>query len=71
MEPITILDLEAALDHVSSNCLLVHDWRVGQPCRVGVPRALAETFTRRVDWREIADLVGRACSPELAVGLVR
>lgn len=28
MEPITILDLEAALDHVSSGGLLVNDWRV-------------------------------------------
>jgi hypothetical protein len=71
MEPITILDLEAALDHVSSEGLLVHDWRVEQLRRVGVPRALAETFAERVDWREITALVRRGCPPELALEIVR
>jgi hypothetical protein len=71
MDPITIFDLEAALDHVSSDGLLVHDWRVEQLRRVGVPRALAENFAGQVDWREIAELVRRGCPPELAVEIVR
>jgi hypothetical protein len=71
MEQITVLDLEAALDRVSSDGLLVHDWRVEQLGRVGVPRELAETVAGRVDWREIADLVRRGCPPELAVEIVR
>jgi hypothetical protein len=71
MDPITMLDLEAALDHVSSDELLVHDWRVEQLRRAGVPRDLAATVADRLDWREIADLVQRGCPPELAVEIVR
>jgi hypothetical protein len=71
MEPITIFDLEEALDHVSSDGLLVHDWRVKQLRRLGVPRTLAETFAERIDWREIGGLVERGCPPELAVEIVR
>jgi hypothetical protein len=71
MEPTTILDLETALDQVSSGGLLVHDWRVEQLCRAGVPRAIADAVAGTVDWREIADLVQRGCPPELAVEIVR
>ena len=71
MEPITIFDLEDALDDVSSDALLIHDWQVEQLRRLGVPRVLAEIFAGRVDWHEIADLVERGCAPELALEIVR
>jgi hypothetical protein len=71
MEPITILELEAALDDVSSDGLLVHDWQVEQLRSVGVPSELAESLAGRVDWRVVADLVRRGCPPELAVEIVR
>jgi hypothetical protein len=71
MEPITILDLEAALDQVSTDGLLVHDWRADQLCRVGVPRGLAETVAGRDDWREIARVIRHGCPPALAVEIVR
>jgi hypothetical protein len=71
MEPISILDLEAALDDVESRELLVHDWRVEQLRRLGVPHEQAEAFAGRVDWHEIADLVERGCPPDLALEIVR
>jgi hypothetical protein len=36
-----------------------------------VPRILAETFAGRVDWQEIAELVARGCTPELALEIAR
>jgi hypothetical protein len=71
MEPITIFDLEDALDDVSHDALLIHDWQVEQLRRLGVPRVLAEIFAGRVDWHEIAGLVKRGCAPELALEIVR
>jgi hypothetical protein len=71
MEPITIFDLEDALDDVSHDALLIHDWQVEQLRRLGLPLALAVTFAGRVDWHEIAGLVERGCAPELALEIVR
>jgi uncharacterized protein YbaR (Trm112 family) len=35
--------------------LLVHDWRVTYPTRLGIPGLLAESVASRVDWHDIAD----------------
>jgi hypothetical protein len=51
--------------------LLVHEWRAEQLRRLGVRRTFAEAFAGIVDWHEIADLVARGCSPELALEIVR
>src|SRR2546423_13061134 len=40
MEPITIFDLEDALDDVDSAAFRIHDWQVEQLCRLGMPRGL-------------------------------
>jgi hypothetical protein len=50
---------------------LVHDWRVTQLRRLGVPDALAEVDADYADWHQVARLVQRGCSPQLAVRLVR
>jgi hypothetical protein len=71
MEPITIFDLEDALDDVGSDALLIRNWQVEQLRRLGLPRVLAEIFAGRVDWHEIAGLVKRGCAPELALEIVR
>ena len=71
MEPTTIFDLEDALDDVDSDAFRIHDWQVEQLCRLGMPRGLAETYAGRVDWHDIAGLVERGCSPELALEIVR
>ena len=51
--------------------LLVHEWRVRQLTRLGIPGLLAEGAASRVNWREIARLVQRGCPPLLALRIVR
>ena len=48
----------------------VHDWRVEQLQRVGVPAAHAALFADRVDWHAVAALVARGCPPALALRIV-
>jgi len=45
----------------------VHDWRVSQPTRLGIPVPLAEVYADRIDWHQIARLVQRGCLPRLAL----
>jgi len=49
----------------------VRAWRVQQLARLGLPWALAEVFADEVDWHSLAELVGRGCSPLLALEIVR
>jgi hypothetical protein len=51
--------------------VLVHEWRAAQLMRLGISRLIAEGFASRVDWHEIAALVERGCSPDLALDIVR
>ena len=46
---------------------LVHDWRVSQLTRLGIPGSLAEVYADRIDWHQIARLVQRGCPPRLAL----
>jgi hypothetical protein len=50
--------------------ILVHEWRAEQLQRLGLSRLLAEGFARRVDWHDLAGLVARGCSPELALAIL-
>jgi hypothetical protein len=45
----------------------VHDWRVSQLTRLGIPAVLAEIYADRIDWHQIARLVRRGCPPRLAL----
>jgi hypothetical protein len=49
----------------------VHQWRVTQLARLGIPRPLADVAAYHVDWHEIAALVQRGCAPRLALRIVR
>ena len=48
----------------------VHVWRVRQLERLGISAPLAEIFADRIDWHQIAVLVGRGCPPRLALRIV-
>jgi hypothetical protein len=50
---------------------VVHEWRVTQLKRLGIPWPLAEAEADHVDWHQIARLVQRGCSPRLALRIVR
>jgi hypothetical protein len=45
----------------------VHDWRVAQLQRLGVPEPLAEVYADRLDWHQVARLVLRGCPPRIAL----
>ena len=49
----------------------VHNWRVSQLRRLGIPGSLAEIYADRIDWHQIARLVQRGCPPRLALRIVR
>jgi hypothetical protein len=51
--------------------LLVHDWRVSQLTRLGIPGALAEVHADHVDWHQIAHLVQHGCPVRLAIRIAR
>jgi hypothetical protein len=49
----------------------VHEWRAEQLEILGLSRVVAETFASRVDWHQVAELVKRGCSAELALEILR
>jgi hypothetical protein len=49
----------------------VNAWRTEQLRRLGFSSALADVCAGLVDWHEIADLIKRGCSPQLALDIVR
>ena len=50
--------------------ILVHEWQAEQLQRVGLSRLMAEGFAGRIDWHDLAGLVARGCSPELALDIL-
>jgi hypothetical protein len=56
---------------ISRDDMRVHNWRVSQLTRLGVPEPLAEIYADRIDWHQIARLVRRGCPPHLALRIVR
>jgi hypothetical protein len=70
MEPILISDSEL-VEETTDEELQIHAWRAEQLRRLGLPRILAETFAGLVDWHEVAALVARGCSPQLALEIAR
>jgi hypothetical protein len=49
----------------------VNAWRAEQLQRLGLSPTLAEVFAGLVDWHQIAKLVERGCSAQLALEIVR
>lgn len=50
---------------------LVHEWRVTQLTRLGIPGPVADAAADHVDWHQVASLVRRGCPPQLALRIVR
>jgi hypothetical protein len=67
MEPAQTRPRHEAID----DDLLVHEWRVTQLTRLGIPWSLAQAVADHVDWHQIAKLVRRGCPPRLALQIVR
>lgn len=59
------------IDRAADEDLRIHQWRVEQLKRLGIPGWLARTVADRIDWHEIAALVEQGCSPRLALDIVR
>jgi hypothetical protein len=71
MAQLSSLDFEADLDARPDNREVVQAWRAEQLRRHGLPPAFADAFADFVDWHDFAALVGRGCSPMLALEIVR
>jgi hypothetical protein len=67
MEPV----LEIEVDKPSDDEVLVREWRAEQLQRLGISAIVAEAVASFVDWRELARLIERGCSPALALEIVR
>lgn len=52
---------------ITHDDLLVHNWRVSQLTRLGVPGPLAEIYADHLDWHQVARLVQRGCPARLAI----
>ena len=50
---------------------LLYSWRVEQLAKLGLSRIVASAVAGIVDWHEVAVLVQKGCSPELALEIVR
>ena len=70
MEPILFSDAELVGDAPDEE-LSIHTWRAEQLRRLGLSRTLSEVFAGLIDWHDVAALVERGCSPELALEIVR
>ena len=68
MEPAPARPRPEAIDH---DDLPVHEWRVTQLTRLGIPGSLAQAAAGHVDWHQVATLVRRGCPPRLALQIVR
>jgi hypothetical protein len=57
-------------ENIEHDNWLVHEWRVSQLERCGIPRLMAEIYADHIDWHQIARLVRRGCPPLLALRIV-
>jgi hypothetical protein len=69
MEPLAMLAEE--LDDGSGEEYVVNAWRAEQLRHLGLSPTFAGLFAGLVDWHQIAKLVERGCSAQLAVEIVR
>jgi len=68
MKPASARPRHEAIEH---DDLPVHEWRVRQLTRLGIPSSLAQAAAGHVDWHQLAKLVRRGCPPRLALQIVR
>ena len=67
MDELAAVDVETEESQDGS----VYEWRVEQLSGLGLSYLIASAVASSVDWHEIARLVERGCSPELALEIVR
>jgi hypothetical protein len=70
MEPILFFDSELG-ENGDEEERSIRVWREEQLRSLGVAPRAAAIFASLVDWHEIAALVARGCSPELALEIAR
>ena len=68
MEELAEIEVEA---EESEEDARVYAWRVEQLSGLGLSDVVANVVASSVDWHEIARLVERGCSPDLALEIVR
>jgi hypothetical protein len=68
MEPTQAVACHEVIEHDEYP---VHQWRVTQLKRLGIPGPLAEADADNVDWHQIASLVQHGCPPRLALRIIR
>lgn len=68
MDELTVVDVETEESEEDGR---VYEWRVEQLSGLGLSHVIASAVASFVDWHEIARLVERGCSPELALEIVR
>jgi hypothetical protein len=64
------IEVEVEVDE-SEEDACVYAWRVEQLSGLGLSQMIASAVASFVDWHEVARLVERGCSPELALEIVR
>jgi hypothetical protein len=65
-----LAEIEVELEE-SEEDARIYAWRVEQLSGLGLSRVVASAVASFVDWHEIARLVERGCSPDLALEIVR
>jgi hypothetical protein len=68
MEPALARPRDEAVEY---DDLLVHEWRVRELTRPGIPGSLAQAAAGHAGWHQVARLVRRGCPPRLALQIVR
>ena len=64
-------EVESVEIQASDEDARVYAWRVERLSDLGLSNLVASAVAPLVDWHEIARLVERGCSPELALEIVR
>ena len=71
LETVEIDELDGVEIQESDEDAQVYAWRVERLSYLGLSNLVASAVAPLVDWHEIARLVERGCSPELALEIVR
>jgi len=71
LETVEIDELDGVEIQESDEDARVYAWRVERLSYLGLSNLVASAVAPLVDWHEIARLVERGCSPELALEIVR
>jgi hypothetical protein len=71
LEGVEVDELDGVEIQESDEDARVYAWRVERLSYLGLSNLVASAVAPFVDWHEIARLVERGCSPELALEIVR